>query len=54
MQAKKFGRAMQLRRNEVDAEGAAVLGGATVTLRRGEASLVLARYVLGQSDIVEG
>jgi ABC-type oligopeptide transport system substrate-binding subunit len=54
MQAKKFGQAMQLRRNETDAEGAQILGAATVTLRRGEASLVLARYALGQSDLVEG
>lgn len=54
MQAKKFGQAMQLRRNETDADGAAMLGNATVTLRRGEASLVLARYALGQSDLVEG
>jgi ABC-type transport system substrate-binding protein len=54
MQAKKNGRAMQLRRNETDAGGTAVLGNATVTLRRGEASLVLARYVLGQTDLIEG
>ena len=54
MQAKKFGQAMQLRRNETDDEGAQFLGNATVTLRRGEASLVLARYALGQSDLVEG
>ena len=54
MQAKKLGQAMQLRRNEMDAEGTAVLGPATVTLRRGEASLVLARYVLGQTDLIEG
>ena len=54
MQAKKLGQAMQLRRNEMDAEGTAVLGTATVTLRRGEASLVLARYVLGQTDLIEG
>ena len=54
MQAKKFGQAMQLRRNEADADGGTVLGNTTVTLRRGEASLVLARYVLGQSDLVEG
>jgi len=49
-----LGQAMQLRRNEMDADGAAVLGNATVTLRRGEASLVLARYVLGQTDLIEG
>ena len=54
MQAKKLGQAMQLRRNEIDAEGTAVLGTASVTLRRGEASLVLARYVLGQTDLIEG
>lgn len=54
MQARKFGQAMQLRRNETDAEGAQILGNAMVTLRRGEASLVLARYALGMSDLVEG
>ena len=54
MQAKKFGQAMQLRRNEIDPEGVQILGQSMVTLRRGEASLVLARYVLGQSDLVEG
>ena len=54
MQAKKFGQAMQLRRNETDAEGVQSLGNALVTLRRGAASLVLARYVLGQTDLVEG
>ncbi len=54
MQARKFGQAMQLRRNETDAEGAQSLGNAVVTLRRGAASLVLARYMLGQTDLVEG
>jgi ABC-type oligopeptide transport system substrate-binding subunit len=54
MQAKKFGQAMQLRRNETDPEGSQILGKSMVTLRRGEASVVLARYVLGQSDLVEG
>lgn len=54
MQAKKFGQAMQLRRNETNDEGAQVLGNAIVTLRRGEASTVIARYALGQSDLVEG
>lgn len=54
MQAKKIGQAMQLRRNETDAEGVQSLGNAIVTLRRGAASLVLARYVRGQTDLVEG
>jgi ABC-type oligopeptide transport system substrate-binding subunit len=54
MQAKKAGSAMQLRRNEIDAAGAPALASSTVTLRRGEASLVLARYALGQTDLVEG
>lgn len=54
MQAKKFGQAVQLRRNETDDQGAQVLGNAIVTLRRGEASTVIARYALGQSDLVEG
>jgi len=54
MQAQKAGQAMQLRRNEIDAAGAAALASSSVTLRRGEASLVLARYALGQTDLVEG
>ena len=54
MQAKKFGQVMQLRRNETDDEGVQVLGNAMVTLRRGDASTVIARYALGQSDFVEG
>jgi ABC-type transport system substrate-binding protein len=54
MQAKKIGQIIQLRRNETDDEGAQFLGNALVTLRRGDASTVLARYALGQSDFVEG
>lgn len=54
MQARKFGQAMQLRINETDTEGVQSLGNSMVTLRRGEASLVLARYALGESDLIEG
>jgi len=54
MQAKKFGQVMQLRRNETDDEGVQFLGNAMVTLQRGAASTVLARYALGQSDLIEG
>lgn len=54
MQARKIGSAMQLRRNEIDEAGTAGLSNSTVTLRRGEASLVLARYALGQTDLIEG
>jgi ABC-type transport system substrate-binding protein len=54
MQAKKFGQLMQLRRNEPDGEGAQSLGNAMLTLQRGAASTVIARYALGQSDLVAG
>lgn len=54
MQATKFGQLMQLRRNEADTEGAQLLSDAIVTLRHGDASTVIARYALGQSDLVEG
>ena len=54
MQAKKFGPVVQLRRNEIDGEGAQFQGNAMVTLQRGAASTVLARYALGQIDLVEG
>lgn len=54
MQARKFGQAMQLRRNETNAEGVQSLSKSMVTMRRGEASLVVARYMLGESDLIEG
>lgn len=54
MQAKKLGQAMQLRLKGLDDKGDPVLESETVTLRHGEASLLLARYVEGQSDLVEG
>ncbi len=54
MQAKKLGQAMQLRLKETDQKGDPVLGSETVTLRRGAASLALARYAEGQTDLVEG
>ncbi len=54
MQATKRGNAMQLRLKGFDANGDAVLGSETITLRRSEASLALARYTLAQTDLVEG
>lgn len=54
MQAKRLGEAMQLRLKGIDGKGNTVLESETVTLRRGEASLVLARYAEGQADLVEG
>lgn len=54
MQAKKFEQAMQLRLRGVDEDGKPVLENETVTLRSGEASLVLARYMAGESDLVDG
>ena len=54
MQAKKFEQAMQLRLRGVDEEGNPALENETVTLRSGKASLVLARYMAGESDLVDG
>lgn len=54
MQATKRGNAMQLRLKGFDENGDAVLGSETITLRRGEASLALARYTQAQTDLVEG
>lgn len=54
MQAKKLGQAMQLRLKGLDEKGDPVLESETVTLRHGKASLLLARYIEGQSDLVEG
>ena len=54
MQAERLGEAMQLRLKGVDERGDPVLQPETVTLRRSNASLALARYVEGQSDLVEG
>ncbi len=54
MQATKRGNAMQLRLKGFDENGDAVLGSETITLRRSEASLALARYTQAQTDLVEG
>jgi ABC-type transport system substrate-binding protein len=54
MQAERLGEAMQLRLKGTDETGDPVLEQETVTLRRSSASLALARYVEGQSDLVEG
>lgn len=54
MQATKRGNAMQLRLKGFDENGDAVLGSETITLRRSEASLALARYTQVQTDLVEG
>lgn len=54
MQAKKFAQAMQLRLKGVDDEGNPALENETITLRSSEASLALARYMAGQSDLVDG
>jgi Bacterial extracellular solute-binding proteins, family 5 Middle len=54
MLAKKIGQSMRLHMKEFDAKGDLVLGTETVTLRRSEASLALARYAEGQTDLVEG
>lgn len=54
MQATRLGQAMQLRWKGVDEKGDPVLESEAVILRRGGASLVLARYAEGQTDLVEG
>lgn len=54
MQADRLGEAMQLRLKGVDERGDPVLEPETVTLRGSSATLALARYVEGQSDLVEG
>jgi ABC-type transport system substrate-binding protein len=54
MQAKKFEVAMQLRMKGIDEEGNAVLENETVTLRSNAASLAIARYVAGETDLVDG
>ncbi len=54
MQATKRGTAMQLRLKGFDENGGAVLESETITLRRSEASLALARYTQVQTDLVEG
>ncbi|HPV67064.1 MAG TPA: ABC transporter substrate-binding protein [Sphingorhabdus lacus] len=54
MQAEKRGDAMQLRLRSLDDDGKSVLDPETVTIRSSPASLALARYLEGQSDLVEG
>ncbi|MBL0923904.1 MAG: ABC transporter substrate-binding protein [Sphingomonadaceae bacterium] len=54
MQAERLGEAMQLRLKGIDERGDPVLEPGTVTLRKAGASTALARYVEGQSDLVEG
>jgi ABC-type transport system substrate-binding protein len=54
MQATKLGNAMQLRLKGFDENGDAMLESETITLRRSEASLALARYTQAQTDLVEG
>lgn len=54
MQHKSLAQAMQLRLKGLDEEGNLVLENETVTLRSTEASLALARYVEGETDLVDG
>lgn len=54
MQAKRLGDAMQLRLRNIDEKGDNILEPETVTVRGSSASLALARYMEGQSDLVEG
>ena len=54
MIAKKFEQGMQLRWKEIDEEGNPVLGTETVSLRSNTASVALARYVAGETDLVDG
>lgn len=54
MQARKAGSAMQLRMREEDERGQTVLGNATIALNRDKASILLARYLKGDSDLILG
>ncbi|MEP7350114.1 MAG: ABC transporter substrate-binding protein [Sphingorhabdus sp.] len=54
MQAKKFEEAMQLRMKGLDEKGEPVLDNESVTLRASKASLALARYNEGGTDLVDG
>ena len=54
MKAEKRGDAMQLRLRSLDNDGEPILEPDTVTIRSSPASLALARYMEGQSDLVEG
>jgi hypothetical protein len=54
MQAKRLGDAMQLRMRSIDEKGDNILEPETVTVRNSTAAVALARYIEGQSDLVEG
>lgn len=54
MIATKFEQAMRLQNRGFDDDGNPVLLNETVTLRSSKASLALARYVAGDSDLVDG
>lgn len=54
MQARKTGGFMQLRMREEDERGQPVLDDATLALNRDKASIVLARYLNGDSDLIVG
>jgi ABC-type oligopeptide transport system substrate-binding subunit len=54
MIAKKFDQAMQLRWKGVDDDGNSVLGNEVINVRSNKASLALARYVAGDTDLVDG
>jgi ABC-type oligopeptide transport system substrate-binding subunit len=54
MQAKKFDQAMRLQLKGLDEKGDPVLENETVTLRGSKASFALARYVEGNTDLVDG
>lgn len=54
MAAKKFEQAMRLQLKSLDEKGETVLDNETVTLRSAPASLALARYSEGETDLVEG
>ena len=54
MMARKLDQAMQLRTKGIDEDGNPVLLAETVTLRSAKASVALARYVVGDTDLVDG
>ena len=54
MMARKLDQAMQLRTKSIDEGGNPVLLNETVTLHSSKASLALARYVAGDTDLVDG
>jgi Bacterial extracellular solute-binding proteins, family 5 Middle len=54
MQARRLDQAMQLRMKGFDEKGDPVLENETVTVRNNPAAYALARYVEGQTDLVDG